>query len=70
MTVDEPKVFACFEEAAYQALELWLSICYDCSIISKEHVPDEGIVCFGSHSEVEKVKQLAICPIVELHALS
>ena len=59
-TDGEPKVSECFRETVHQALELLHSMCYDCAIISKEHVPDEDLACFGSCSEVGQVELLAI----------
>ena len=66
----EPRVSTYLEEAVHQVLELLLSMCCHCSIISKEYVPDEGLEYFGSCSEAGQIEQVAICPRVEIDAFS
>ena len=70
MTDGETKVFACLGEVVHQALELLLNVCYNCSIISKEYVLDEGLAYFGSCSEVGQVEWLTICLSVKVDDLS
>ena len=65
-----PKIFGCLGEALHKALEFLFSMCCDCSIISKEHVSNKGLVYFGSCCQLGQVEQLAICPSVEIDAFS
>ena len=41
-TDDQPKVFAGHGEAVHEQLQFPLGVCHNCSIISKQHVSDEG----------------------------
>ena len=49
-TDDQPEVFAGLEEVVHKQLQFTLGVCHDCSIISKQHVSDEGFtdlcLCF------------------------
>ena len=43
-TDDQPKVFAGLGEAVHKQLQFHMGVCHDCSIISKQHVSDEGFM--------------------------
>lgn len=56
----EPEVFASLEEPIHETLKLLFGDGSDCTVISEEHVSDEGNAHLCLCSQSVKVEQLSI----------